>query len=439
MIALFVHRRRRCSSRSAACWPRCDAAISVLSRERTSPISAERLAVEAVAARDRGGPGRARQRRQLHARRRRDDRGRARHPRVRAARSNTGGWCCCSQRADHDRRSRSCSSARARAASGGRTRAGHAARRRPRSSTSSAVLLGPIAERARRARQPGHARPARARATFSSRGAAAQHGRRGDRARRARRGRSRAHPLDLRVQRHGRARGDGAAHRHGHGRRRPRTSDTAMGLFLEHGRLADARHRRATPTRSSASSTCATSRGSATSSPLGVDELTIGRSSRDPRSSCPSRRRPTSTLRQMQLESNHLAMVVDEYGGIAGLVTLEDLIEELVGDISDEYDREVASCRGRRRRAVTGSAPACRSTSSANCSDSSSTTTTSTRSAGCSRKALGRLPVTGCPGHDERPHPDGRAHRGAPQATSARCSSSATRRSIDAQDGLRRS
>jgi CBS domain containing-hemolysin-like protein len=43
----------------------------------------------------------------------------------------------------------------------------------------------------------------------------------------------------------------------------------------------------------------------------------------------------------MQLESNHLAMVVDEYGGIAGLVTLEDLIEELVGDISDEYDREV--------------------------------------------------------------------------------------------------
>ena len=55
----------------------------------------------------------------------------------------------------------------------------------------------------------------------------------------------------------------------------------------------------------------------------------------------PESKKADDTLRQMQLESTHLAMVVDEYGGIAGLVTLEDLIEELVGDISDEYDREV--------------------------------------------------------------------------------------------------
>jgi CBS domain containing-hemolysin-like protein len=55
----------------------------------------------------------------------------------------------------------------------------------------------------------------------------------------------------------------------------------------------------------------------------------------------PESKKADDTLRQMQLESNHLAMVVDEYGGIAGLVTLEDLIEELVGDISDEYDRDV--------------------------------------------------------------------------------------------------
>ena len=55
----------------------------------------------------------------------------------------------------------------------------------------------------------------------------------------------------------------------------------------------------------------------------------------------PESKKVDDLLRQMQLESNHLAMVVDEYGGIAGLVTLEDLIEELVGDISDEYDHEV--------------------------------------------------------------------------------------------------
>lgn len=55
----------------------------------------------------------------------------------------------------------------------------------------------------------------------------------------------------------------------------------------------------------------------------------------------PESQKADSLLREMQLESNHLAMVVDEYGGIAGLATLEDLIEELVGDISDEYDREV--------------------------------------------------------------------------------------------------
>jgi CBS domain containing-hemolysin-like protein len=54
----------------------------------------------------------------------------------------------------------------------------------------------------------------------------------------------------------------------------------------------------------------------------------------------PDSKKADETLRQMQAASNHLAMVVDEYGGIAGLVTLEDLIEELVGDITDESDRE---------------------------------------------------------------------------------------------------
>lgn len=75
--------------------------------------------------------------------------------------------------------------------------------------------------------------------------------------------------------------------------------------------------------------------------PINAEDLTVGELAR-PALFVPESKKVDDLLRQMQLESNHLAMVVDEYGGIAGLVTLEDLIEELVGDISDEYDRSVA-------------------------------------------------------------------------------------------------
>ncbi len=56
----------------------------------------------------------------------------------------------------------------------------------------------------------------------------------------------------------------------------------------------------------------------------------------------PETKRVAELMPEMQHEKSHMAIVVDEYGGTAGLVTLEDLIEELVGEIVDEYDVEEA-------------------------------------------------------------------------------------------------
>jgi putative hemolysin len=59
-----------------------------------------------------------------------------------------------------------------------------------------------------------------------------------------------------------------------------------------------------------------------------------------PASFVPETKRVSELLKEMQVRRAHLAIVVDEYGGTAGLVTLEDLIEELVGEIVDEFDND---------------------------------------------------------------------------------------------------
>ena len=54
----------------------------------------------------------------------------------------------------------------------------------------------------------------------------------------------------------------------------------------------------------------------------------------------PESKKVADLLREMQREKFHLALVTDEYGSVSGLVSLEDLLEELVGEITDEYDQE---------------------------------------------------------------------------------------------------
>jgi magnesium and cobalt transporter len=63
----------------------------------------------------------------------------------------------------------------------------------------------------------------------------------------------------------------------------------------------------------------------------------------------PESKRLNVLLREFRASRNHMAMVVDEYGGVAGLVTIEDVLEQIVGDIEDEYDFDEAADNIRAR------------------------------------------------------------------------------------------
>ncbi|HEU5351166.1 MAG TPA: hemolysin family protein [Terracidiphilus sp.] len=71
----------------------------------------------------------------------------------------------------------------------------------------------------------------------------------------------------------------------------------------------------------------------------------------------PETKRGYELLREMQREKQHMRIVIDEYGGVAGVVTIEDLLEEIVGDIRDEHEEDTAREEPQREPAGTWVVP----------------------------------------------------------------------------------
>jgi CBS domain containing-hemolysin-like protein len=78
---------------------------------------------------------------------------------------------------------------------------------------------------------------------------------------------------------------------------------------------------------------------------LGADPQIDLKEFLNPATFIPESKPITELLREFQLKKIHLAIVVDEFGGVRGLVTFEDVIEEIVGEIDDEHDDEVSELR----------------------------------------------------------------------------------------------
>ena len=187
------------------------------------------------------------------------------------------------------------------------------------------------------------------------------------------RGRGAPHgALRLRAGRHPRTRGDGPAHRPGRASSAPRRSARPLTLALRSG------FSRIPVT------------GENEDDVVGIvylkDLVRKTHISRDaetelvstamrPAVFVPDTKNAGDLLREMQQDRNHVAVVIDEYGGTAGIVTIEDILEEIVGEITDEYDRELPPGRGARRRPLPGHRPPRHRPTSASCTASRSTTT----------------------------------------------------------------